>query len=203
MKIGVDVDGVLADFNEKFVQRVITVTGEDRFPARPFDIPCWNYPQHYGYSAEQVSAVWQSIKTDREFWGSLSPYPGVGEVLRVLRMARQHGHDIYFVTARMGHEAKLQTETWLWNNGMTNPTVLISGHKMRCALAVGLDCYIDDHVQNCFEVADHCRTYIQNRPWNSISTAEWQNARAISTADVLRVDHIAEMIADIAQDWRD
>ncbi len=50
LKIGVDVDWVLANFNDSFIERVIKVTGEDKFPPRPFDITTWDYPQVYGYS---------------------------------------------------------------------------------------------------------------------------------------------------------
>ena len=53
MRIGFDVDGVLADFNKRFIERVIAITGRDLFPPRPFDIPTWNYPEHYGYTAEE------------------------------------------------------------------------------------------------------------------------------------------------------
>ena len=36
MVIGLDVDGVLADFNTPFIARIIQVTGRDLFPPRPF-----------------------------------------------------------------------------------------------------------------------------------------------------------------------
>lgn len=202
MKIGFDVDGVLADFNAAFIDRIIRVTNRDLFPRRPFDIPCWSYPAHYGYTPEEEHSVWTSIKADKSFWRTLSAYPDAGDVLRILHLARTMGHDVYFVTARPGVNAKLQTELWLSNLGMENPTVLISPHKLNCARALELDVYIDDKVENCFSVADHCKTYLVHRPWNSPETESWRAARGMSDVTVIRVDSASEMIADVAREWR-
>jgi 5'(3')-deoxyribonucleotidase len=187
MKIGVDVDGVLADFNESFIRCVIKVLGEDKFPPRPFDIPTWNYPQHYGYTNEQTSKVWEHIKASSTFWYHLNPYPWTEDVLRRLLPLQNAGHDIYFITARPGLFAKGQTEDWLLDYGFDHATVLITAKKGFAARTLDLDTYIDDKPANCEEVARVINTqryvegneypkpdsiYMLNQPWNASSTFE-------------------------------
>lgn len=174
MRIGIDVDGVLADFNSSFINRVIDVTGRDLFPARPFDITTWNYPEFYGYTPEENTAVWQGIETDRTFWEYLGPYATTNEFLLTLHDRHKYsGDDLYFITSRPGMDAKQQTEQWLKNYwpvaAMPIPTVLISSQKGRCVQALKIDTYVDDRDANVIDVKAHapsCRTFLLDRPWN-------------------------------------
>lgn len=168
MILGIDCDGVLADFNSAFINRVVHVTGKDLFPPRPFDIPTWNYPEAYGYTKEEVSAVWEDIKADHYFWSSLPAYPGTLEALSSLEHRQYGGDEIYFVTARPGIDAKGQTERWLQCNGFYKPTVLISSAKGMCAQALKMDRYLDDRWENVVDVAKTPETYayMMARPWN-------------------------------------
>lgn len=171
MKIGIDVDGVVADFNGNFIDRVIDVTGEDKFPARPFDIVTWNYPESYGYTGEQCSAVWEVIKKDPTFWVNLSPYDESQICLEHLASLVEEGHEIYFVTNRPGVMAKLQTEDWLNNNGFNDfPTVLISAQKGEVAKALELDWYVDDKTGNILDVHEkspNTNAFLLGRSWNA------------------------------------
>lgn len=186
MRIGVDVDGVLADFNKTYIDRVIQVTGRDLFPARPFVIPCWDYPQHYGYTGAELSAVWSLIRKDTTFWRWLSVCDQtVPDAVRLLNFQTRAGDDAYFITSRPGLLAKRQTEQWLYDLGMDNPTVLICDQKGVAANALNLDCYIDDRPENCCATDPYCRTYIQTRSWN-LGYDLPQLVR--------RVDHISEML---------
>lgn len=169
-KIGIDVDGILGDFNTSFINKVIEVTGEDKFPPRPFDITTWNYPQAYGYTEEQTSAVWEVIKADDKFWAELPPYEETVECLEHLAALNEEGHYIYFVTNRPGVKAKTQTEDWLNNNGFTDfPTVLISADKGGMAKALELDWYIDDktgNITDVFEKSPNTNSFLRSRTWN-------------------------------------
>lgn len=172
MIIGLDIDGCLADFNTSFINRVIQVTGKDLFPPRPFDIPTWDYPQHYGYREGEVSAVWENIKVDVNFWFGLSGYPDADDALEMI--SHRTADDIYFITSRPGKEAKEQTEMWLMDYGVDNPTVLISSQKGLCAAALRLDAYIDDRWENVVDVSQwgklRTKTFLLDRPWNHVNT---------------------------------
>lgn len=183
-KLGIDVDGVLADFNRYFIETIIEHTGEDKFPPRPFPIPTWNYPQHYGYTHEQVTSVWNEIKDDRTFWLSLPYYPDTLEFLSSLDMARCDGDYVYFITNRPGVEAHGQTAAWLEQCGYYDPTVLISGEKGLCARALELDLYIDDKWENCLDVRrsrHECQTFLLSQPWNAEKDAEACEIRRITS----------------------
>lgn len=172
MRIGFDVDGVLADFNSGFIKRVIHITGVDLFPLRPFDIPMWDYPQHYGYTEEQVNAVWESIKADCTFWRRLPEYDYTESFLyNKVEALHRAGNDVYFITSRPGIAAKAQTEYWLRNAGLSwmEPTVLISSAKGLCARALRLDVYVDDRWENCLDVvatSEGTKVYLLDQPWN-------------------------------------
>jgi FMN phosphatase YigB (HAD superfamily) len=193
VRIGCDVDGVLADFNHAFIERVIKVTGVDYFPPRPFDIPLWNYPEHYGYSAAQTSAVWESIKADRMFWRTLKPYGETPRVIEYLFRLMCRDHDVYFITDRPGIIAKRQTEDWfraITSQMLLSPfpiTVLISGDKAGCAQALNLDLYIDDRWENCEAVRLRgcTKVFLLDRPWNADAPAE--------EYDIVRVRSVMEI----------
>lgn len=169
MIIGCDIDGVLADFNDSFIRRVIKVTGKDLFPPRPFDIPTWNYPEYYGYTAADTSAVWADIKSDDLFWEALPAYMDTDEAIGYLEdRCFYNRDDIYYVTARPGVMAKVQTENWLMRHGAIRPTVIISSQKGLVCEALKVDAYIDDKWENVCDVADNdvTKAYLMVRPWN-------------------------------------
>lgn len=183
----------MADFNTTFIERVIAVTGQDLFPPRPFDIPTWNYPQHYGYTEAQVSSVWAGIVEDPLFWQNLATYPDTLASLQAIAKRSHNGDDIYFVTSRPGIRAKQQTEKWLRNMGLADrPTVLISGSKGLIAAGLKLDTYIDDRWENALDVAVTTRTrsYLLDRPWNTAFNAGEQG--------IHRVASVAEFFEAIA-----
>lgn len=169
MKIGIDVDGCLADFNTDYIAHIVKTTGVDLFPPRPFDIPTWDYPAYYGYTKEQTAKAWGLVLEHELFWYSLVPYPGVIETLERLSRLRHQGHDIYFITNRPGNRSKRQTESWLQSFGYLGPTVLISADKAGCAHVLSLDAYVDDKWENAVGVErlGYVNTFLVDRPWNT------------------------------------
>lgn len=170
MKIGFDVDSVLADFQTRYIELHIRLSGKNLFPrdvvADPsMNVPTWYYPQFFGYTDAEDRAVWDAIRSDSKFWMLLPILPGVQEALRSLN---PHAHDIYFITDRSGIEAKRQTEHWLVRTGYNSwPTVLISKEKAAVCKALKLDAYIDDKLENVNAVAEtETASYLITRGWN-------------------------------------
>lgn len=153
LHLGFDVDGVLANFVSAYERLCITITGKNLFgyePGHPEAVapPCWDWPQHYGYTSEEVGAVWDAIKQDESFNANLDPMDGADD-LWVMGPTIEAQHRAYFITARVGPRVKQITERWLQQHcGFKNPTVLIATDKGACAKALGLHAYIDDNADN-------------------------------------------------------
>lgn len=169
MKIGFDIDGVLASFESGLERVMVESTGKNLFPTHgPGGPPVWDWPVHFGYTEGEVATGFESLRNDPDFWATLPELPGA-HALRS-RAEALLAHDVYFITDRAGIKAKTQTEDWLLlHTGMFNPTVLISRHKGQCAKALGLDCYIDDRPENVRDVAlqSDARVYLLRRNYNA------------------------------------
>jgi hypothetical protein len=191
-RLAFDVDGVFANFNVAFIERVKEVTGKDLFGPSPVVITTWDYPQTFGYSTRDLTAVWQNIEADGQFWAMLPPYEDASRYL-----TRIHDQcamdDVYFITSRPGYNAKAQTEAWLmiWG-GFIAPTVLISSNKGECCHALNIDAYIDDRDKNVFDVrsiSPKTRTFLQDQPWNRNDYAYDQRMKGVE-----RVYSVGEML---------
>lgn len=175
--LGIDVDGVLADFNRAYIALVVD-TARDYMAApdlpvtmvrevdgrqQTFYVPfsraldsypdvfpaIWDYPQKQaGYPIRVMDAVWRRIKKAPSFWSDISPLAGASEACAALEALSTQGHDVYFITARPGVGAKRQTEEWLQRHGMTFPTVILSADKGTALKLLRLDAYVDDRLLN-------------------------------------------------------
>lgn len=189
MRIGLDIDGVLADFQSPYQALIVKTTGKDLFhDGDDRNPPVWEWPQLRGYTNDEIKAIWALIKQSRTFWYSLPPTPHLA-TLALMIYELEHKHDVYYVTARVGESAKRQTEAWLteylpYNRTGVYPTVLVSSHKGAIANALNFDCYIDDNGDNALDVASTSltRSYLLNRPYN----------RGMILPGVTRVDSLGE-----------
>lgn len=154
MKIGIDMDGVLADFNTAFIALIKDTTGVELPPPSDSYPSVWNYHREPGgITEEQDKALWTHIMYS-PFWLTLRPLKGAEVALDELNRRAGRGDEVYFITTRPGRDAKALTEGWLQWYGMENPTVLISGDKGSVAKGLGLNVFIDDKPENCNEVLD-------------------------------------------------
>lgn len=190
--IGVDVDGVLARFDEEFSKVLIHVTGKNLFPYLPYDPPCWEWTEPLGYTREEEGKAWDFVKKSTVFWQTLPAYKDAGNVVKTLIEHSIKGDSVYYITNRMGQNPKKQTERFLYNLGYFGsihvPTVLVTAHKGLAAAALELDCYIDDKPSNCDDVVKHrglkTQVFLQDRNWNQDFNGKY----------VTRVKSVLEML---------
>lgn len=172
MIVGLDVDGILANFFKAYEDIIVEATGVDKFPARyPVLLPpTWNWPEFYGYDKKVISEVWRYIKQSPTFWTEMTALPYAKEFLEHLDKS---DHEVYFITDRPGICSQMQTQLWLADNGFYGPNVIISRKgKGVVAAALSLDVYIDDKGENIVDVVEKApgtRVYMLKYPYNE----EW------------------------------
>lgn len=204
--LAVDIDGCLANFTTRYVDRIIQVTGVDKFEgdqtAKGFP-PVWNYPEEYGYTSAQMDAVWKSIRKDELFWATLDPLPGAMEAVRRLERARMDGHDVYFITSRPGYKAKFQTECWLRDMGMDCPTVIIADVKVDYLSLLKLDVFVEDRLDAANALMGYVRlnrlgtrVYLVDAPYNRRPVADLTGEQFRIVGDELR-DPALKVVADV------
>lgn len=171
MRIGFDIDGVLASFIPAYQRLVVEMTGRDLFkPGDDEDPPCWDWPQYRGYSSLEITKVWDHITTDPYFWKRLTPtMAGLG-CAKKIKTLTNGPHRVMFITNRVGVDPLKQTMDWLryWFD-IEYPTVFVTPHKGDTAKWLGLDMYVEDNLDNANDVAvklPSCKVYLIDRQYN-------------------------------------
>lgn len=144
MRIGIDIDDVLADFVGEFL-RVAERTHGKKF-APPTD---WSMAS-LGLPPEELAKVWENLRAKENFWQGLSPSPGM-EVSRLRRLCEVN--EVYFITSRRataGRPVVFQSIEWLRSLlCIAYPTVLVSTVKGQLAAALNLEFFADDCIVHC------------------------------------------------------
>ena len=174
MRIGVDVDGVLANFGLGMVEALRVVGCTTDIPVDAPDFPAvWDWFPYYGIDKTHVEAAYELIRNDYTFWVRLAPLVNARDDLRLLYNVFNNGHEVYFLTTRFGNRAKFQTESWLAMRGILCPTVLIADSptcKGELARGLKLDAMIDDRPDNLLALPANTMPFIYKAPYNR----EWR-----------------------------
>lgn len=167
MRIGCDVDGVVASWNNAFVRLIKQETGIEIDTTAPWPT-MWQWPKQY-LKSSTITKLWNWIKANPWWWRMLEATDTGYADLRLLEQLSRAGHAVYFITNRPGHEAQRQTAVWL-SAEMLYPTVLLAKDANAKALlceGLGLDLMIDDrpaNVEACQRAGT--RTFLRDQPYN-------------------------------------
>jgi hypothetical protein len=179
LRIGFDMDGVLADFAGAYreIEDRLFGPAADSRPGGPAEEA---EAEHKGLPAQEgdgspedpeIAAedrvrdakglrrrrdlVWQEIKSTPDFWLTLKPTEE-DAVRRIHALMIQHRWEVFFITQRpatSGDTVQRQTQRWLVAQGFDLPSVLvINGPRGSAAGALRLDYHVDDSAQNCIDV---------------------------------------------------
>lgn len=163
LRIGFDMDGVLADFSSAFHEIEVRLFGRRR-PIQP-ELPEEAEEKGSGGQAagggnvddsrRRSEAIWKAIRSTPGFWTTLKPLDPTA-VRRILNQMIRHRWEVFFITQRpetVGETVQRQTQRWLLAQGFDVPSVLvIGGSRGAAAKALRLDYHVDDSPQNCLDV---------------------------------------------------
>jgi uncharacterized HAD superfamily protein len=138
-RIGLDIDGVLADFDGAFKTRYNIHTGT-----------------YHWFFTYDVKKYWHEIATDSGFWLSLHP---------LIDGTQLPFEPVLYCTRR--DIANDITEQWIENNGFPCvPVFTVNGNKVEI-LKDKVDIFVDDNYDNFVELnnAGIC-TYLWDKPYN-------------------------------------
>jgi hypothetical protein len=181
LRIGVDVDGVIADFRTAFRTAAVRSLRRDVADAENLD-------SAGPLSPEDVRRVWDHIGKTQNWWMDVPAYEP-DQIARLYSVMRATGWEVFFLTKRppsAGDSVQFQTQWWIERFGFYLPAVLtVPGSRGEVANGLRLDMIIDDQLINCAEVisasttkamlmlrsADHAaREHASNRGIGVVST---------------------------------
>jgi 5'(3')-deoxyribonucleotidase len=183
MRIGIDMDDVLADFQSEFVGLLNRMYGRPPLNTAPVD---WNW-SNCEVSAEEMKAAWAEAAQVNNLWKNLKPLSNFTEETQSLLRAVCNKHDVFFVTNRFdtpGLTSQEQTKVWLRNNAdIAMPNVLLAKEKGPMATVLQLDRFVDDRPKNCVDVVEAlptCKVYLADSSHNK----EFNDPRTPRVADL-------------------
>ena len=152
MKIGIDMDDVLSNFQKKEVEIMHEMFGRPPLGTMPID---WE-GSNLQVSKDEYKQFWTKAATLRNLWAGLDPLPSFDfETVELLQKANSR-HDVFFVPNRFntpGLSPTKQTKAWLFNHARIGmPNVFIAKDKGPMASVLELDVFIDDRPKNCTDV---------------------------------------------------
>jgi hypothetical protein len=181
LRIGFDLDGVLADMESEVVRQSEILFGEPitgRLEERAADAdetttvaeapaaaPAATSPDEapelappaarLTMTSRQQRRLWRHIGSIENFWEGLAELEP-GAIQRLSTLAIDRRWEIIFLTKRpetVGATAQVQSQRWLESKGFMLPSVfVVQGSRGRIAASLGLDIVVDDRPENCLDV---------------------------------------------------
>lgn len=180
MRLGIDLDGVVADFNAGWIRLHRDEFGSD---LRPEMVTTWGGIHELGGFAD-MRAFWRWARGNDDrpsIFRHLDPYP---DAIETLHRLDRIGHEIVIVTTKP-RWARVDTLRWLADHDL--PTAEV--HMTDTKYVIDCDVYLDDAPHVLDELVRHrsdrtvCRFV---RPWNdpvdgAVDVASWQEFLEVVT----------------------
>jgi 5' nucleotidase, deoxy (Pyrimidine), cytosolic type C protein (NT5C) len=172
MLVGLDIDGVVADFLGPFLRFVETQIG--CAPIAPETVVDLSYKDHPVITDTVLERCLEALAAEPDFFDRLIPLLTASEwrALDGLSRARR----LVFIThrqAREGRDVQRLTADWLKRHGISDPVVhCTADYKSKLVAELGVAAFVDDRPENCLDVAENTRAmvYMPRRNYNAFFT---------------------------------
>ena len=177
LRLGFDIDGVLADFDAAFERACQESTGSGERTADEMD-------------AAELRRVWRMIRQTQNWWTTLDAYEPEG-IARLYRMSRERKWEVFFLTKRPktdGDAVQYQTQWWIEQHGFYLPSVTtVHGSRGEVANALRLDLAVDDRLVECDDIigASVSKALLMLRDTSDQNLADQATARGIGVVSTL------------------
>ena len=216
MRVGCDLDGVLADLHTAFTAAAVRLFPELDASLIPADVGSSppDGEQVNGESSEvpaaptidrrapltrrQIDGVWSHLAAIPDFWDTLDEIEA-GSVKRLASIAEAERWEVIFLTSRPrvdGRTIQRQSQRWLDRKGFPMPSVfVVHGSRGRIADALGLDVVIDDRPDNCLDIAleSKARAILV---WRGAASAVPASAKRLGIGTVATVSACLDLIVE-------
>ena len=149
LRVGFDIDGVLADFRTAFRQTA------ERCLRKPVAEDADDEQSRTPLTSDDVRRVWDHIGKTPNWWMDVPAYEPA-QIARLYGVMRSMGWEVFFMTKRppsAGDSVQFQTQWWIERFGYYLPSVLtVPGSRGEVANGLRLDLIVDDQIINCAEV---------------------------------------------------
>lgn len=154
MRLGLDIDGVVADFLSPFLallETKITVG-----PILADSITSVDFREHPLLNEEAVNECTAEVMADPSFWSGLDSLLSTQQWARLEAWSRQG--QLAFVTHRSGsgsYDIHEITHRWLQHHGIQQPVLHTTAElKSKTVSQLGIEVFVDDNYENCQDVAE-------------------------------------------------
>jgi deoxypyrimidine-specific 5' nucleotidase type C protein (NT5C) len=160
MLIGLDVDGVVADFLGPFLRFIERRIG--CAPIAPETIIDLSYKDHPIITEAVLEQCLAALADEPDFFDRLVPLLEPSE-WRALDTLSRNGR-LVFITHRQaseGRDVQRLTCAWLLRHGVSNPVVhCTADYKSKIVENLGVEIFVDDRPENCLDVAEKTRAAV-------------------------------------------
>jgi uncharacterized HAD superfamily protein len=166
--IGLDIDGVLADFISPFVRFLEQHVG--RGSIDPKTITDLTFSNHPFLSEQIVAECIQNVSNDHRFWRRLAPLASAEQWRLLDGLSRRQ--KLVFVTHRYERESysiRDVTCDWLKQQGVSQPVVYFTqSYKSELIRKLNIKLFVDDRHENCRDVAENTEAvvFMPHRTYN-------------------------------------
>lgn len=176
MRIALDIDGPVADFNTEFLA---FYNEEFGLNDRVEDATHYDYVSspNMKITEGQVNLAFRLFTKDK-LWVTIPP---VDDISILIRLANMEWLDIIYITSRPKHVIN-QTMQWLFENGLTVGGILFVEKEKKAEVAKALKCdyAVEDHPLTCKLYSENdIKCFLWDMPFN----------RDVKGSNIIRVNN--------------